>query len=113
MRPFQKENCYGSFEIMYTLHKKVFSKAAVKCFFFIAEINQILLFSGMQFLERSKVTVVKRHFLKKSLLWKFYVFAYLTSKSIFKSASETFFTLWFKLLGFSSYQEWPFCRDQK
>ena len=64
--------------------KRYFQKQQWSAFLFIAEINQILLFSGMQFLERSKVTVVKRHFLKKSLLWKFYVFAYLTSKSIFK-----------------------------
>ena len=51
--------------------KRYFQKQQWSAFLFIAEINQILLFSGMQFLERSKITVVKRHFFKKTCYGSF------------------------------------------
>ena len=41
----------------YSLRKKLFSGAPVKCVFFMAQITKILLFSGMSLLERSKITV--------------------------------------------------------
>ena len=122
---FQKKICYGSFEFVSTLPKKVFSGTLVKCvflygsnnsesvifgnaafretkdhslrtksfqkikfamgvlglclpyvkryfqehqlsaFFFMAQITQILLFSGMSLLERSKITVWERHLFKR------------------------------------------------
>ena len=44
---FKNFFCYGSFRYVSTLRRKVFSAAPVKHFFLMAEITQILLFSGM------------------------------------------------------------------
>ena len=54
---FKNVFCYGSFRYMSTSSEKVFSGAPLKCFFFMAQITQILMFSGMLVLERSKITV--------------------------------------------------------
>ena len=43
---------------------KVFSVAQMKCFFFMAQITQILLFLGMLVLERSKITINSETFSK-------------------------------------------------
>ena len=54
---FLRQFIYGSFGCISTLHKKVFLGAPVKCFSFLAQISQILLFTRMLLLERSKITV--------------------------------------------------------
>ena len=57
--------------------KRYFQEHQFSGFFFMAEITQILLFSGMPLLERSKIKVWEWQILKKNLLWKFWVCVYL------------------------------------
>ena len=58
--------------------KRYFLEHQFSGFFFMAQVTQILLFSGMPLLERSKITVWEWQILKKNLLWKFWVCVYLT-----------------------------------
>ena len=58
--------------------KYIFPGSPVKCFLFMAQITQILLFSGMNVLERSKITVQQRLTFKKFLPWKFQICRFLT-----------------------------------
>ena len=59
---FSKKICYGSFRYLSALRKK---EHHLSTFFFMGQITQISLFSGILLLERSKITVREQHFFKK------------------------------------------------
>ena len=81
----KKKNYYGSFGFASTLHKKVFQKHQLSAFYFIAQITQILLFSGILLLERSKITVRERHLFKINCYGSF-GFASTLHKKVFSGA---------------------------
>ena len=63
---FKKIFCYESFGYVSTLRKKAFSGAPVKCYFLcVSQITKIILCFGMPVLEKSEITVWKRHHFKK------------------------------------------------
>ena len=73
----KKRIYYRSFEFSPALCKKVFLKHKWSAFLFMAHITQILLFSGMLLLERSKIIVWQRHLFKKNCYGSFrYVSTY-------------------------------------
>ena len=112
---FQKKIGYWSFRYVSTLCKKVFSRAQVKSFCLYGSVSQILFFSGMWLLERSKITLWERFLFKKKFQCKLWDCVYIMWKGIFKRTSEELFHLWFKLLRFPSFWEcrfWGYQRSQ-
>ena len=77
-----KKICYGSFRYLSALRKK---EHHLSTFFFMGQITQILLFSGILLLERSKITVREQHFFKKNCYGSF-GFASTLHKKVFSGA---------------------------
>ena len=73
---FKKILINKSFGFVSTLRKKVFSGALVKFFPFYGPSNSDSVVLGMPLLQKSKITVWKRH--QRKLIWKFWVCFYLT-----------------------------------
>ena len=92
---FKKKICYGSFGFVSTLRKKVFLEAPMKCdFLFMAQITQILLFSGMPVLQRSKITVWEQKLFKKKFFYGSFWFVSTLRKKVFSEAPMKCFFLY-------------------
>ena len=64
-KSFQKKFAMGVLGLYLPYVKRYFQEHQLSAFFFMAQITQILLFSGMPLLERSKITVWERHLFKR------------------------------------------------
>ena len=93
---FKKHICRGSFRYVSTLREKVYSRAPVRCFafFFIAQITQILLFSGIAPLERSKIIVWEWHILKKEIFYEIFRQMPTLRKKVFSRAPVKCFSIY-------------------
>ena len=94
--PSQKHICCGNFRYVSTLREKVYSRAPVRCFafFLIAQITQILLFSGIAPLERSKIIVREWHILKKEIFYEIFRQMRTLRKKVFSRAPVKCFSLY-------------------
>ena len=81
---------------MSTLREKVYSRVPVRCFafFFIAQITQILLFSRIAPLERSKIIVWEWHILKKEIFYEIFRQMRTLRKKVFSRAPVKCFSLY-------------------
>ena len=70
--------------------KRYFEGHQLSAFFFMAQITQILLFSGMVLLERSKITVWERHLFKKKFCYGSLEFVSALRKKVFSGAPVNF-----------------------
>ena len=70
--------------------KGYFQEHQWSAFLFTAEITEILLFSGMRLLERSKITVWEQHLWKTNLQWKFWVVSALRIKVFSRGTVKRF-----------------------
>ena len=71
-----------------------FQKHQWSAFFFMAQITQILLFSGMSVLERSKITVPERELFKYIFCYEKFRYVFTLRKEVFSEAPLKFFFLY-------------------
>ena len=78
--PFLKKLSMEVSSLCLPYGKSYFQEHQWSAFLFTAEITEILLFSGMRLLERSKIIVWERHLWKTNLQWKSWVVSALRIK---------------------------------
>ena len=79
----------------------------------MAQINQILLFTGIWLLAKSKITVWEGRFFKKKISIEILRLCLSYVKRLFKSTREVLFSLFLKFLRFCCVWECRFWRHQK